>query len=88
MSEPFYCKCGAVLLEAVTGTGVQPLGTEEPIVFRRKTDYVICPECLAAYSAASLLSGASPEQSLVEPGEGGSVESLAEHRERRRDSGK
>jgi hypothetical protein len=49
------CTCGAVLVEEVTATGVRPVGADEPIVFRRTTDYIICQACFESYNARSLI---------------------------------
>lgn len=70
MGEPVRCSCGAVLLEAVTDTGVKPVGADEAIVFRRKTDFVICPECLTTYSAYLLLTGASLDEARIDKARG------------------
>lgn len=66
MAGPIYCTCGAVLVDDLTQTGVQPVGADEPIVFRRKTDYIICPQCLVAYHAPALLSGEPVEDARVD----------------------
>lgn len=63
---PVYCSCGAVILEAATDVGVKPIGSDQAIVFRRKTDFIICPECLSVYSARELLAGSPAEASLVD----------------------
>lgn len=66
MVGPIHCTCGAVLVENVTDSGVQPIGSDEPITFRRKTDYIICPQCLATYHAPALLAGGPVEDARVE----------------------
>ncbi|MBI4730285.1 MAG: hypothetical protein HY775_12445 [Acidobacteria bacterium] len=65
-TEPVYCSCGAVLLDAATTTGVKPVGSARPIVFRRKTDFVICPECMTVYRVRSLLKDSPAEDSRAE----------------------
>lgn len=57
------CECGAILVEEVTPTGVRPRGAEEPIVFRRTTDHVVCDHCFASYDARELLKLSSGEAS-------------------------
>lgn len=55
--KPVWCRCGALIVEEVTETGVKPVGADKPIVFRRRTDYIICPSCLAVYNVRSFLPG-------------------------------
>jgi hypothetical protein len=55
MPGPVHCRsCGALLLEGTDATGVTLVGGEY-IRFKRKTDYVVCPECMAVYPAEDLL---------------------------------
>lgn len=66
MAGPVLCRaCGGVLVEQATDKGVQPLGSPEPIVFRRKTDFIICPECFAVYNARDILE--PPEEDPGDP---------------------
>ena len=62
MPEQVFCTCGAVLLEEVTAEGVRPLGSDEVIVFRRTTDYVVCSSCFESYDARSLIARTQSKQ--------------------------
>jgi hypothetical protein len=54
---PIRCrKCGSVLAAAVTDrTVVTPDGLQ--VSFRRDTDFVSCPECMALYRVVDLREG-------------------------------
>lgn len=63
------CECGASLLAAV---GEETITTVEgmQMVFRRRTDYVLCPRCLRLYSVSQLRGEESGEMDrlhIVEP---------------------
>jgi hypothetical protein len=66
VSGPVLCRCGAVLLEDLSDSGVTPAGSDEAVRFRRTTDYVICSECQSVYRIDALRGGASVEESLVD----------------------
>ncbi|HEX9775538.1 MAG TPA: hypothetical protein VGB83_08150 [Actinomycetota bacterium] len=73
--DPITCTCGAILVEEITKTGVRPVGAAEPIVFRRTTDYVVCPSCLTSYGVRDLMKRARSADSVTRllaliPGEG------------------
>jgi DNA-directed RNA polymerase subunit RPC12/RpoP len=55
--KPVRCRrCGSVLASAVTErTVVTTKGMNVP--FRRETDYVSCPECMALYRVVDLRDG-------------------------------
>lgn len=57
MMKPVRCRrCGSVLASAVTDrTVVTTKGINVP--FRRETDYVSCPECMALYRVVDLREG-------------------------------
>lgn len=55
MNERVLCTCGAVLVEDVTAAGVKPVGSDELIIFRRTTDYVMCAACLKTYGVRDLI---------------------------------
>lgn len=55
MAGQVLCTCGAVLVEEVTAEGVRPVGSDEIIIFRRTTDYVMCPSCLESYEIRALM---------------------------------
>lgn len=61
MGGPVHCTCGALLLEGTDATGVTLVGGEY-IQFKRKTDYVVCPECMSVYKAEDLLAGEAFEE--------------------------
>jgi hypothetical protein len=54
---PLRCRqCGSVLASAVTDrTVVTTTGVQ--VSFRRETDYVTCPECMALYRVVDLREG-------------------------------
>jgi hypothetical protein len=54
---PLRCRqCGSVLASAVTDrTVVTTTGVQ--VSFRRETDYVSCPECMALYRVVDLREG-------------------------------
>lgn len=54
MAGPVLCSCGEVLVEDLNERTVTPVGGE-PIPFRRKTDYIICPQCLKTFTVGELL---------------------------------
>lgn len=64
MSEAINCSCGAVLVDGVTESGVQPVGSDTSIVFRRTTDYVMCASCLATYDVGSLIARAKDRETI------------------------
>jgi len=64
VSEQILCTCGTVLVEEVTPTGVRPLGAEQPIVFRRTTDYVVCSNCYESYNVVSLIERATSQETI------------------------
>lgn len=47
------CECGEGLLTAVGEETITTVGGER-MVFRRRSDYVLCPNCLRLYSVAQL----------------------------------
>jgi len=72
MAGEIVCRCGALLVEAVTEQGVRPVGGGAFIPFRRTTDYVMCAECLRTYDVRSLIQQAESAE-VIE-----SLERLAE----------
>lgn len=58
MAGQVMCTCGAVLVEEVTAEGVRPVGSEEIVVFRRTTDYVMCTKCLESFEIRGLMKDA------------------------------
>ncbi len=52
---PHCVRCGTSLLEAVTPDDISVGGRQ--MRFRRKTDFVVCPRCMALYRAADLHEG-------------------------------
>jgi len=58
------CPCGASLPEIEPGGHVRAGGVS--VMFRRHTDFVICPGCLATYGVGDLRQGLVLERSLRE----------------------
>lgn len=57
-----------MLLEGTDSTGVTIVGGEY-IRFKRKTDFVVCPECLSVYKAGDLLASEDFEEEEPTPAE-------------------
>jgi hypothetical protein len=57
-AEPARCAgCGSVVANAVEDRTVVTVG-EVKVLFRRHTDHVVCPYCMASYRITSLRSSA------------------------------
>lgn len=54
------CECGQRLLAAVGEETITTVEGER-MVFRRRSDYVLCPNCLRIYSIAQLRTGEDDE---------------------------
>jgi hypothetical protein len=71
-AAPTCGRCGASLVEALTPDEVVLIGGKR-IRFRRKTDFVACPRCMALYRVGDLRQGRAEQvtdRELLARGEG------------------